>query len=87
MHILFATIDFVENNGPTTGLPKYLLRTGKQLVEWGHDVTVVTCSRCSVVYDFMGIKVHRVRRPVIKLCGNQSIDATQEYKQRYNCYK
>lgn len=62
MHILFATTDFVENNGPTTGLPKYLLRTSLKLVEWGHKVTVVTCSNRNVQYEYYGINVYRVRK-------------------------
>lgn len=70
MNILFATIDFVENNGPTTGLPKYLFRTAKVLLSWGHDVTVVTCANRGVEYDFFGIHVHRVRAFPVKNGGN-----------------
>lgn len=70
LHILFATIDFVENNGPTTGMPKYIYRTAKILVSWGHEVTVVTCSNRTVEYDFFGIHVHRVRRVPYKKVGN-----------------
>ncbi len=66
MNILFATTDFVENNGPTTGLPKYLYRTSLKLMEWGHKITVVTCSNRTVKYEFHGINVHRVRMHYIK---------------------
>lgn len=71
MHILFASTDFIENNGPTTGLPKYLYRTSKKLIEWGHNVTVVTCSNRTVQYEFCGINVHRVRMYNIKVYENQ----------------
>lgn len=70
MHILFATTDFIENNGPTTGLPKYLYRTSLKLIEWGHKVTVVTCSNRTVQYEFFGISVYRVRCYNIKKSGN-----------------
>ena len=70
MHILFATTDFIENNGPTTGLPKYLFRTSLKLIEWGHNITIVTCSNRTVQYEFYGINVHRVRCHNIKMTGN-----------------
>lgn len=75
MHIVYLTIDFIENNGPTTGLPKYLYRVSKTLVEWGHKVSVITCSNRTVSYEFHGIHVYRVRKPAIKLYGNQKKDA------------
>lgn len=70
MNVLFATTDFVENNGPTTGLPKYLLRTSLKLIEWGHNVTVVTCANRTVQYEFYGINVRRVRGYNIKTFGD-----------------
>lgn len=74
MHILFATTDFVENNGPTTGLPKYLYRTSKALIEMGHEVTVVTRSNRTVEYDFFGIHVYRVRLFNVKESGDRYED-------------
>lgn len=74
MHILFATTDFVENNGPTTGLPKYLLRTSLKMVEWGHDVTVVTCSNRTVQYEFYGINVYRIRSYNIEYLNDEYKD-------------
>ena len=74
MHILFATTDFVENNGPTTGLPKYLLRTSLKLVEWGNDVTIVTCSNRTVKYELYGISVYRVREFNIQMSGDEYRD-------------
>ena len=75
MHIVFMTIDFVDNNGPTTGLPKYLLRVSKALIGMGHKVSVITCSNRSVTYEFNGINVYRVRRPIIKKYNDQRKDA------------
>ncbi len=75
MHIVYLTTDFVENNGPTTGLPKYLYRVSKVLTECGHKVSVITCSNRSVYYEFFGIHVYHVRRPAIKAYGNQKKDA------------
>ena len=74
MRILFATTDFVENDGPTTGLPKYLLRTSQTLAQWGHSVIVVTCSNRTVEYEFKGIEVHRVRTYNVKTYSNQYLD-------------
>lgn len=74
MHIVYATTSFIDNLGPTTGLPKYLLRVSMALIELGHEVTIVTCSNRSVVYDFMGIHIRRVRRPNIVTYGNQEKD-------------
>lgn len=71
MHIVFMTIDFVENNGPTSGLPKYLFRVAKALIDFGHKVSVITCSNRTVNYDFYGISVYRVRRSTIRKYENQ----------------
>lgn len=81
MHILFATTNFVEDSGPTQGLPKYLLRTSLKLVEWGHKVTVVTCSNRTVNYEYYGINVYRVREYNIKRVSD-------EYRDEINiCYR
>lgn len=74
MNILFATIDFIENNGPTTGLPKYLYRTSLKLIEWGHKITVVTCANRTVQYELYGINVHRVRGYNIQMVGDSYTD-------------
>lgn len=74
MHIVFVTVNFVDNNGPTQGLPKYLLRVSKSLIDFGHKVSVITCSNRTVSYEFYGINVYRVRRPAIKKYGNQGDD-------------
>lgn len=74
MHILFATPGFLDNNGPTSGLPKYLFRTAKILIEWGHDVTIVTCSNRTVQYEFEKINIFRVRCPEIVKYGEQGKD-------------
>ena len=74
MHILFATPGFLDNNGPTTGLPKYLFRTSKVLISWGHEVTIVTCSNRTVEYEFFGINIYRIRCPEIVHYGIQSKD-------------
>lgn len=74
MHIVFATPGFIDNNGPTTGLPKYLLRTSKVLICWGHEVTIVTCSNRTVEYEYLGINIYRIRCPEIILYGVQSKD-------------
>lgn len=74
LHILFATTDFVENNGPTTGLPKYLYRTSLKLVEWGHKVTVVACSNRTVEYEYYGIEVFRVRKYNIQKLDDEYLD-------------
>lgn len=74
MHILFATTDFIDSNGPTTGLPKYLFRTAKILVGWGHEVTVVTCSNRTIRYEFERINICRVRCPEIIRYGIQGKD-------------
>lgn len=60
MHIVFVTVDFVENNGPTTGLPKYLLRVSKALIKKGHKVSIITYSNRNITYDYYGIRVYRV---------------------------
>ena len=75
MHIVYLTVDFIENNGPTTGLPKYLYRVAKALTEWGHKVSIITCSNRTVSYEFYGIHVCRVRRPAIRQYGDQQKDA------------
>lgn len=74
MHILFATPGFIDNKGPTSGFPKYLLRTAKILVEWGHEVTIVTCSNRTIVYEFMGINIRRVRCPSLMQYRSQTKD-------------
>lgn len=74
MHILFATTDFIDSNGPTTGLPKYLFRTAKILVGWGHEVTVVTCSNRTIRYEFERINICRVRCPEVIRYGIQGKD-------------
>lgn len=74
MHVVYVTTDFVDNAGPTTGLPKYLLRVGLTLLKWGHEVSVVTCSNRTVAYSFYGIDVYRVRRPQIVKYGSQVKD-------------
>lgn len=65
MNIVFVTPEFIDNNGPTSGLPKYLLRVSKVLLKWNHKVMIVTCSNRTVTYYFEGIKIYRVRRPAI----------------------
>lgn len=60
MHVVFVTVDFVDNNGPTTGLPKYLLRVSKALIKKGHKVSIITYSNRNVTYDYFGIRVYRV---------------------------
>ena len=81
MHVVYVTTNFVENMGPTQGLPKYLLRVALTLVGWGHKVSVITCSNRTVEYSFCGIKVYRVRRPNIVLCGDEEKDT------RAQCYR
>lgn len=75
MHIVFMTTNFVDNDGPTMGLPKYLLRVSKALIGYGHKVSVVTCSNRTVAYEYLGINVYRVRRPKIRLHNEQKKDA------------
>lgn len=79
MHIVYVTPDFVDNLGPTTGLPKYLLRVSVALVDFGHKVTIVACSNRSVVYDFSGIHIRRVRRPNIISYGDQEKDTEASF--------
>lgn len=74
MHIVFMTTDFVDNNGPTSGLPKYLLRVSKALIDFGHKVSIITCSKYTVDYGFYGINVYRIRKPTIKKYGNPKDD-------------
>ena len=80
MHIVYMTTDFVNNMGPTTGLPKYLLRVALTLVGWGHKVTVITCSNRTVEYSFYGIHVIRVRRPNVIIYGDQTKDTIESCK-------
>lgn len=75
MHIVFVTIDFIDDNGPTTGLPKYLLRVSKSLIDMGHKVSVITCSNRTVDYEIYGINVYRVRRLIIKKYNDQKKNA------------
>lgn len=74
MHVLFAAHGFLDNNGPTTGLPKYLLRTSRTLVKWGHEVTIVACSNRTVEYEFYGINIYKIRCPEIVKYGEQGKD-------------
>lgn len=75
MNIAFVTPDFINNNGPTSGLPKYLLRVSKVLLKWNHKVIIVTCSDRTVTYFFEGIKIYRVRRPAIVNYNDYEKDA------------
>ena len=75
MHIVFMTIDFIDKEGPTSGLPKYLLRVSKALLSKGYKVSIITCSNRNVAYEFRGINVYRVRRPAIKKYSNRKKDA------------
>lgn len=74
MHVVYVTPDFIDNMGPTTGLPKYLFKAASTLVEWGHKVTVITCSNRTVNYMFYGINVYRLRRPNVVKYGDQEKD-------------
>lgn len=74
MHIVYLTPDFIDNMGPTTGLPKYLFRVAITLVKEGHKVSVITCSNRTVNYMFYGINVYRVRRPHYVKYGIQEKD-------------
>lgn len=78
MHVVFVTTNFVENNGPTMGLPKYLFRVSRALINYGHKISVVTCSNRTVEYEFYGINVYRVRREPFVLSHDQKIDAIAE---------
>lgn len=66
MHIVFITTDFIEKKGPTTGLPKYLLRVSTALIRMGHEVSIITGFNHTVFYEFSGINVYRIRRPAMK---------------------
>ena len=74
MHIVYLTPDFIDDMGPTTGLPQYLFRVASALVKEGHKVSIITCSNRTVDYMFYGINVYRVRRPRIKRYNNQEED-------------
>lgn len=74
MHIVFMTIDFIDNDGPTSGLPQYLLRVSKALIGMGNKVSVITCSNRTVEYELYGIHVYRIRRHVIKRYNDQKKD-------------
>lgn len=76
MHIVFMTTDFIDIEGPTSGLPQYLFRTSKALIGMGNKVSVVACSNRTVEYQFYGINVYKVRRPIIKTYDNQRKDVT-----------
>ncbi len=78
MHVAYLTTDFVDNFGPTTGLPKYLLKVALTLTKWGHKVTIITCSNRTVEYYFYNIYVIRVRRPNIVKCGDLFKDTIAE---------
>lgn len=75
MHVVFMTTDFIDVEGPTSGLPQYLFRTSRALIGMGNKVSVVACSNRTVEYQFYGINVYKVRRPIIKKYDNQKEDA------------
>lgn len=78
MHIVYVTTRFVDGLGPTSGLPKYLLRVSLALIERGHKVTIVTCSNRSVEYEFFNINVRCIRIPKIIIHNNQEMDTLSE---------
>ena len=65
MHVVFMTTDFIDVEGPTSGLPQYLFRTSRALIGMGNKVSVVACSNRTVEYQFYGINVYKVRKNMI----------------------
>ena len=78
MHIVFMTTDFIDTEGATSGLPQYLFRTSRALIGMANKVSVIACSNRTVEYQFYGINVYKVRRPIIKTYGNPRKDVVAQ---------
>lgn len=78
MVIAFVTIEFVEKNKATTGLPNYLYRVSKALKALGHEPIVITAGSRNEKAYYDGIQV--IRRNV----GNVSITKSNELNYVYN---
>lgn len=59
MKICFVTTDFVELGKPQGGLPNYLYRVSKGLMQRGHEITVITLSDRNEYKVIEKIKVYR----------------------------
>lgn len=64
MRIIFVTPEFLAKNKPSTGLPNYLFRVSKALINMGHTPIIVTSGDKSEHVFYDGIEVFRERTMV-----------------------
>lgn len=63
MTILFATTDYVCKGKPTTGLPAYLYRVSRALLDMGHVPVIMTLGLYDSYQEDDGIEVYTVYAP------------------------
>ncbi len=59
MKIIFVTPEFLTKNKPSTGLPNYIYRVSKALMELGHTPIVITAGDINQNVKYDGIRVLR----------------------------
>lgn len=63
MTILFATTDYVGGGKPTTGLPAYLYRVSRALLDMGHTPIIMTLGHNDFYRKEDGIEVYTIYAP------------------------
>lgn len=63
MTILFATTDYVIKGKPTTGLPAYLYRVSRALLDMGHTPIIMTFGHHDFYRKDDGIEVYTIYVP------------------------
>lgn len=57
MNIVFVTPEFLVKNRPSTGLPNYLYRVSKALIDLGHHITIITAGELNedILYENISV--------------------------------
>lgn len=64
MKIVFVVPEFLTKNKPSTGLPNYIYRVSKSLMELGHTPIVITAGEINENVKYNGIRVIRRNVPM-----------------------
>ena len=64
MRIVFVVPEFLTKNKPSTGLPNYIYRVSKALMERGHTPIVITAGEINENVKYNGIRVIRRNIPM-----------------------
>lgn len=70
MTILFATTDYVTSGKPMTGLPAYLYRVSRALLDMGHTPIIITLGHHDSYRKDNGIEVYTIYAPTV-ICKNK----------------